>query len=134
MDPLDMPAIHSYTRAEMLADGGLVAVPQELAAEARLSLPLALTRAAWEDCVAWSDEDNRRKGAVQDEAGRLWDVAWMASRAALRNRGGSRALFEVHRVPREGRGRKPRTVALVLAVGPGDHGEPVLTVLKPGEE
>jgi Family of unknown function (DUF6573) len=131
---LDMPLIHSRTRAEMLADGGLVAVPQETAAEAGLGLPLAVTRAVWEDCVAWGQPDNDRKGTLQDEAGRLWDVVWMASRAARRNRGGDRAPFTVLRVPRPGRGRKPREVSLVLAVGPGDGGEPVLTVTRPGED
>ena len=34
----------------------------------------ALTQAAWEDCVAW---DNEQEGAHQDETGRLWDVLYM---------------------------------------------------------
>jgi hypothetical protein len=131
---LDMPVIHSYSRAEALADGILVAVPEKLAADAGFGLPVALTRAAYEDCAAWSAADNARKGTLQDEASRLWDVLWMASLAARRNRGGSRAAFEVHRTPRPGRGRQPRRVALVLVVGPGDDGEPVLTVMQPGED
>lgn len=133
MEP-DMPLIYAVTRADMLADGGLVAVEPKLAAEAGFSVPVALTRAAFEDCAAWNEADNTRKGTVQDETARLWDVLWMASRAARRNRGKDRVLFSVMRTPRPGKARKPREVTLVLVIGPGDEGEPVITVMQPGEE
>ncbi|MET7459724.1 hypothetical protein [Nonomuraea sp. NPDC005501] len=32
--------------------------------------------------MPWTDAADRRKGTVQDETGRLWDVLWMA-RSAL---------------------------------------------------
>ncbi len=68
--------ISSYTRAQAIADGVLVDVT-ETAKEAGFRCPVALTRAAWADCVAWSEADTRRQ-VPQDEAGRLWDVLWMA--------------------------------------------------------
>jgi hypothetical protein len=60
--------IHRYRRAQALADGVLVDV-SATAREAGIRYPVALTRAAWERCVAIPP------GVVcQDEAGRLWDV------------------------------------------------------------
>ena len=40
--------------------------------------PVALTSAAWADCVEWADAIEARKGYTgQSESGRFWDVAWM---------------------------------------------------------
>jgi hypothetical protein len=86
------------------------------------------------DCVAWSKADNDRKHACQDEAGRLWDVLWMARLAAKRASGGGRTNYELLRVPREGRSVRPRRVVLALHIGPGDAGEPVITIMEPGED
>jgi len=122
--------IHCYSRSDAMADGYLVDVSQT-AAEVGFRVPVALTRAAWEDCVAWSDEDTERKGWPQDEAGRLWDVLYMARFACKRDAGASRIAFGGLRVPREGRGTKARLVTLVAHVGPGDSGEPVITIGKP---
>lgn len=47
-------------------------------------LDLRITVAAWEDCVAWTDEDTERVGVPQDDDGRLWDVVWMARMAYRR--------------------------------------------------
>ncbi|TDC34242.1 hypothetical protein E1211_17915 [Micromonospora sp. 15K316] len=128
----DAEIIHAYTRAQALADGALVDAGP-MAREAGFAAPVALTRAAWEDCVGWGDADSERKGTVQDEKGRLWDVLWMAISAARRNRGGDRVPFRLVRVPRTGTGRQPRLVELTLTIGPGDNGEPVFTIMEPHE-
>jgi len=47
---------------------------------------------------------------------------------------GSRLAFEIHQVPRGGRGMEPRRVKLHMTIGPGDIGEPVITVMQPGED
>lgn len=122
--------ISLYTRQQAIADGTLVDV-SETALEAGFRFPVALTRAAWVDCVEWTDQDSNRQ-TYQDEAGRLWDVLWMASRAA--RRGGSETLFQLYRVPRGGRGIKPRLTTLKMLCGPGDQGEPVITILLPDED
>ena len=44
--------IYAYTRAEAIADGVLIDVT-ETAKEVGFRLPVALTAAAWADCVAW---------------------------------------------------------------------------------
>ena len=105
----EWPVIHTYTRAQALTDGVLVAVAQETAGEAGFRAPVALSAAVHADCVAWSEQDNRRKGGLgQDEAGRLWDVLWLAALAARRHPGRDRVEFQLYRVPRGGRGRVAR--------------------------
>ncbi|MEU9837100.1 DUF6573 family protein [Streptosporangium sp. NPDC048047] len=49
--------IAAYSRADALADGSLVDVSDA----SPFRWPTALTRAAWEDCVAWTEADTVRK-------------------------------------------------------------------------
>ena len=119
--------IHAYTRAQALQDGGLIDVT-EMAREAGFRVSVALTAAVWGDCVAW---DNKHEAAYQDESGRLCDVLTMAGMATRLVRG-DRACFTVLRIPRGGQQAEP--VRLVIHVGPGDEGEPVVTIMQPGED
>jgi hypothetical protein len=133
-DDLFGPPISTYSRADALADGVLIDVT-ETAFEAGFKWPVALTRAAWENCVAWSEQDTARQ-TVQDEAGRLWDVLWMALFEIQRSphtKTDLPLLFQLHRVPRGGRGRRPRLTTLALQAGPGDDGKPVMTIALPDE-
>jgi len=118
--------ISTYSRSDALADGLLTDVTEE-AAKAGFKIPVALTSAAWADCVEWSGDDNARK-VYQDQSGRLWDVLWMASLAARRSCDGDRLTFQVYRVPRNGATSTPRPVALVMHIGPGDTFDPVITI------
>ena len=61
--------IFTYTRAQAIEDGVLVD-PGPMAQEAGFKLPVALTSAVWADCVAWNDDDSRKK-PFQDQPGRL---------------------------------------------------------------
>jgi hypothetical protein len=127
--------IHAYTRADALRDGTLHDV-SKTAAEAGFRHPVALTSAVWEDAVAWSSEDNRRQRTCQDEDGRLWDVLYMAHQRIKNTLPGvntSTLLYTVYRVPRGGRYRSPRPIQLKIHVGPGDAGEPVITIMQPNE-
>lgn len=123
--------IHTYGRAEAIADGILVDVTQT-AHEAGFSIPVALTIGAWGDCVAWSEGDSHRQ-TYQDEQGRLWDVLWMSAQAA-RKGSGERLAFQQYRVPRGGRSVHPQLTTLHMVIGPGDAGEPVITIMLPGED
>jgi hypothetical protein len=127
--------VDAYSRAQAIADGLLVEVAEEITREAGFTVPVALTAAAWADCVAWSDVDNRRQGTVQEEQGRLWDVLWM-TRYAIRRapRRTERVPVQVYRVPRNGREVCARLVSLTAVCGPGDNGEPVITIMQPGED
>jgi hypothetical protein len=147
--------IHSYTRAQAIADGVLVDVT-EVATEAGFKVPVAITVGAWIDLVKWDEADGRRKNTYQDERGRLWDVLFMAFSAIKRHtsaehtkiHGPGRASFAAARyddrsneitytllrVPREGRGQLPRKASAVIHSGPGDQGEHVITIMLPGED
>lgn len=124
--------IHVYTRQQALEDGFLVDV-SETAREAGFRAPVALTRAAWADCVEWSEKDTQRQ-TYQDQAGRLWDVLCMAINAARRNTQRASFMFQLYRVPRGGRNLRPRLTKLVCSIGAGDGGEAVITIMLPGED
>lgn len=130
--------IHVYTRAQAVRDGALHDV-STVGAEAGFLWPVALTAGARSEVVAWDDAADQRKGFTgQSEEGRLWDVLSMARLAVHRTRNalatGVHIPFQVACVPREGRGVRPRLTALVVTVGPGDDGAPVLTIMLPGED
>ncbi|HJT79458.1 MAG TPA: DUF6573 family protein [Gemmataceae bacterium] len=119
--------IHRCTRAEALRDGVLIDV-SATAKEAGIRYPVALTRAVWERCVAVPP------GVLyQDEAGRLWDVLWLLAGAVRRGGVGPEVRFGVH-VRNDNRERTPPLVRLKALCGPGDHGEPVVTVMLPDED
>ena len=48
--------------------------------------------------------------------------------------GGDRLTFELYRVPRDGKSTEATITTLKLIVGPGDQGEPVITILLPDED
>lgn len=123
--------ISTYTRAQAIADGSLIDV-SERAKEAGFRFPVALTAAAWAECVAWSASDTARQ-TYQDEEGRLWDILWMASQAAKRA-SGDRLAFQLYVVPRGGKSVKPRLTKLKMLCGPGDEAEPVITIGLPHED
>ena len=125
--------ISTYTRAQALEDGVLVDVGA-MAKEAGFRFPVAMTAAAWDDCVAWTDADSERQ-VHQDQAGRLRDVLFMAHHAIRSSRsGGDRLTFQLYRVPRDGTATEAALTTLKLIVGPGDAGEPVLTLLLPTDD
>jgi hypothetical protein len=115
--------IHRYTRVQALADGVLIDV-SATAREAGIRWPVALTRAVWERCVAVPP------GVVcQDEAGRLWDVLFLLALAARRGRG-AEVRFGLH-VRNDNRDSTPPLVRLKAVCGPGDDGEPCISVMLP---
>src|SRR5688500_3742609 len=78
-----------FTGAEELVD------VSASAAEAGFRVPVAMTRAAWRDCVEWTAQTAATKPVPQDELGRLWDVVWMAAFAARKARGSQRFAFSL---------------------------------------
>jgi len=132
--------IFAYTRVDALRDGVLVELPGDLLREAGIRVPVAVTRSVWEYlCPADLDE---LPGQSVD--GRTWDLLWMFARAASRSRHTSTVLFRVAFLmtgedpdgpgfPFTG-GSGERLVALKATCGPGDEGEPVITIMLPGED
>jgi hypothetical protein len=93
-----------------------------------------LTRAAWADCVQWAEATQKRKQNLQDEAGRLWAVLFMAKLGARCAGYALRVNYTLHRVAEEGRDRLPRPVQLALHIDPGDASESVITIMQPNED
>jgi len=120
-------AIHTYTREQAIADGVLVDV-SETAQEAGFMFNTVVTRAVWNDCIAWNNSDEI---AYQDESGRLWDVVFMAAFNA-RQTNGNISLFELYRIP-QGK-TKAVSVKLKLHIGSGDTVTPVITIMLPEED
>lgn len=121
--------ISSYSRAQTIADGVLVDASMT-GAEAGLSVPVALTAAAYAECVSW----DHRYGAHQDEAGRLWDVVYMAMIAARRADSVVRLTYSLYRVPNVPEAETPEETTLAMVIGGGDNGEPVITIMLPTED
>ena len=120
--------IHSYTRAEALADGVLIDVT-EAAKEAAFKIPVALTTTAWAKCVAVPPGITG-----EDEAGRLWDVLWMLL-IAIRTHGAGGAEIR-YRLPvrSDTSDSEPPLVELKAVCGPDDSGAPCVTVMLPDED
>lgn len=118
--------IYSYTRSHALEDGVLVDATQ-IAMEGGFRYPTAITA----DLHARITPNEREKALGQSYEGRLWDVVFLASFAARQAGTQDRCSFEVslfeaeaappHRTHR-------RTLSLWMVVGPGDQGEPVITI------
>ena len=123
----EVDLIYRYTRAQAVEDGVLIDV-SAVAREAGIRYPVALTSAAWERCVTVPPGVE-----CQDEAGRLWDVVWLLRLAVGRSDGGPEVRFGVH-VRDDNREGTPPLVRLRAVCGPGDQGEPVVTVLMPEED
>lgn len=95
-----------------------------LAREAGIRYPVFLTRAVWDQYVQVPE------GVIaQDETGRLWDILWMY-RCHARRAQGSVLPFTV--MVRNDNCR-PRSVRLTALCGPGETGEPVITIRCPEE-
>jgi hypothetical protein len=136
-------AIHTYTRAQALADGVLVDVTEWASAEkgflGGFRWRVAVTAAVWQDL---NDIPEWAQG-WQDVRGRAHDLLWMASLAVRQAaEGESEVLFDVilslsgDPEPRDGRGQgelsSTRTYKLVC--GPNDDGSPCLTVMRVDED
>ena len=118
------PVISAYTRADALRDGELIDV-SAMAAEMGYRVPVAVTRAVWVGVV----EPDETPG--QSVEGRLWDVLWMLHYAIkTERRSGSVIRFQLYALI----GGVSRLLTLKAVMGPGDEGEPVLTIMWPDED
>jgi hypothetical protein len=128
----DAEVIHSYSRAQALEDGMLVDLRQdeldEVARNAGFRYPIACTDTVFFSCV---DVTPAAARAGNDMKGRLHDVLWMLKLAIRRAEKTDRIAFQVAVVRDEPR---PTLTELVAVCGPDDDGEPVITIMFPGEE
>ena len=116
--------IFSYTRQDALNDGVLVDC-SEMAREAGIKYPVALTYAVWDRYVVVPDGVSG-----QDEKGRLWDILWMFRCAAIKT---SSEIMNFRLLVRNDNS-KATEVMLKAIIGPGDTWEPVITIMLPHED
>ena len=116
--------IDGYSRADAIEDGVLIDA-SEMAKEAGLKFPVAITATVWGQYVKVPDDVEG-----QNEQGRLWDILNMALFAIKRGCEGSELLFTVM-VNNDG---EPKPVQLRSICGPGDDAEPVITIMLPHED
>ena len=125
-DPIFGPVIYAYTRAQAIADGVLVDVT-ETAEEVGFKLPVAITEAL-HNCLTPTKAD---QAIGQDYDGRLWDVLWLAAfTIKLEEQGSDTVTFTFVQQEVEPKSGQPHNVDLRLrfVCGPGDEGEPVVTI------
>ncbi len=124
----DLPVIHRYTRAQAIEDGVLVDVTQ-WASETGFTVPVACTSAVWHEYVV-PKEDLRAAG--QSERGRAHDLLWLLYVAIRKSPARADQLrFAVMFLmgPHD-----TRLIDFKAVCGPGDSGEPVLTIMLPHED
>lgn len=131
--------IHQYTRADAITDGVLVdadSVEAGICGSAGFTVPVAFTAAAWAETVEWNGATEAAKGTFtgQSETGRLWDVLTMARVAARTSANVSRVNFKVLRIAPVGTSTRPTLAGLVLHIGPGNEGGPVITIMGRDED
>lgn len=117
--------ISAYTRQQAIDDGVLVNV-SKMAEEAGFRHPTCLTRAAWDRYVEVPET-----AVGQDKSGRLWDIVTMLRYGIAKGENGSELLFKLYVADKPG---FPELVTLKAICGPGDRGEPVITIMLPDED
>jgi len=131
--------IATYSRLQAIEDGVLVQLSgpgyqgdawvPEMVAECGYKIPLAITAAAFGRYVELTPAAER---ACNDIKGRLWDVLYMLRLAIGRSRPGQDTVwFEFYCVVDR---VKPQCSRLKAVCGPGDDGEPVMTIMLPNED
>lgn len=135
----DAPVIFSYTRAQAIEDGVLVDLT-EWAKETGFVIPVACTSEVWHRFIV-PPAGTRELG--QSELGRAHDTLWMLFVAIKRQAAHSRSqgngqpaardrlLYDVRFLQTP---HRQKTVTFKAICGPGDHGEPVLTIMRPFED
>jgi len=128
--------IFAYTRADAISDGVLIDLQEQVVNEAGIKVKVAVTRVVWDEYLAPDYLDDLPGQSVE---GRTWDLLWMFGCAARRSRHASTIQFRVLFVTMK-EAEPSHTpaftedVLLKAVCGPGDEGEPVITIMLPGED
>lgn len=118
--------IYSYTREQAINDGVLIPVNDQICREAGIRLPVCVTDHLW----TLIHPDNLNKMPSQSVEGRLWDLLWLFTVSAKQNGGSSRLKYPCRfMIKRDGCPEKIEEYTIVAVCGPGDSGEPVLTLM-----
>ncbi len=121
----DFDLIFSYSRKQAIEDGVLIDVT-EMAKDLGFKWPVAITSTVWNQYIVPQEE---LISSGQSKEGRLWDVLNVLRIAT--GKGGTEILFKVTFLMENDR---HEVVRLKAVSGPGDKGEPVITIMLPEED
>lgn len=121
--------VSSYSRKQAIEDGVLIDVSTTFPDLVRplFKLPVVFAQHLWalvEEAVHSSEHHNDPNGVVHD-------VLWMAYRAAKDAPGANRTTFNCIIT---GTSAGTNEHELILHIGPGDDGEPVITIMTPSDD
>lgn len=124
----DAPVVYRYSRAQAIDDGVLIDL-SPWASETGFRFPVACSQAVWAGHI---EPPVASLPIGQSSRGRAHDVLWMLYLAIQRSAPHtSEVRFEVLLLNGQ---LEQETVALKALCGPGDAGEPVLTILMIDED
>ncbi|BAH76712.1 DUF6573 family protein [Solidesulfovibrio magneticus] len=123
----DWNIIFSYTRKQAIEDGVLIDVTEQ-ANRLGFKVNTCVTGHLYGDYLA---PPAGLAGEGQSLEGRLHDLLFRTLIAAKSSSAGDRVEFDVLFLMKPGRWD---TVHVLAIMGPGDHGEPVLTIMLPEDE
>jgi hypothetical protein len=128
-NPFDgMPIIYSYSRARAIEDGVLVDLT-EWAKPVGFVIPVACTAVVWHQCIQPQESS---KALGECERVRAHVLLWTLYRQISAHSGAvDQLMFELSYHNTAG---NREAIKLKAICGPGDQGEPVLTVLLPNED
>ena len=121
---VDLPIIYSYTRAQALEDGVLTDI-SELAKEAGFKFPVAVTSSIYELL-------NDTHQAGQSFEGRAWDLLMVLHFEIKRSKDTDTVYFAPYF--NASSHSEPKPYKLWSKCGPGDNGEPVITIMHIDED
>jgi hypothetical protein len=129
----DAEIVFRYSRKQAMRDGVLVDCTNadfgDLCRQLGIRVNVAMTSGAWASTIGGIDEPLPPGQSIE---GRLWDVlyAWRYA-VSLRGADSDRVDFKVSVLKDDG---KREIVNLWSLIGPGDEGEPVITIMLQGED
>ena len=117
--------IYSYTREQALEDGVLIDVT-DIAKEVGIIHPTAITEGILEAITPDKRLETEPKTYEAILKSRIWDILWMMKMSIVQSKGGrkvnSRAFIA------------QKWVKYKAECGPGDNGEPIITIMLPHED
>ncbi|HUW71162.1 MAG TPA: DUF6573 family protein [bacterium] len=120
--------IYSYSRSDALADGVLIDV-SGIAKEAGFTIPVAVSDSLYHSYIM-PTLDLAMEG--QSPSGRLWDTLNVLRYAIKASPSTDRLSLSV--LFTMASNTEPIPVELLAVCGPGDSGEPVITIMLPGDD
>ncbi len=129
------PAQSTYTRENALSDGVLVDV-SDIAIDAGIRIPIAITSEAWSHYVQWtSDDADKQDRTYQNETGRLWNIFKVLKFALMGKSTRSPAfLFEIACVARDGQSYLAEAMDVKCILGQDENGKACITLMMPGQD